>query len=180
MKFHYYHISCLIKESEDKCAEYLKANGEGYRMFNLAGRIENNPYINLELSLAGIHILKGKSKGEVQYNFEGYIGSACEFKFHRAWAYWIVDGFVPLYIANELYADPVGEKVVRVQGHCGCPPPEQWAKTIPEHGEELFVTCYHIDSWQGLKLFADKIKKFLNDDGIPRPDITKRITNIKR
>jgi hypothetical protein len=215
--YHYYHQTCLIKQTEDKCAEYLENNGEGYSMRNLAGRMENNAYINLELSLAGIHRAQEKGRGEVQYKFAGYLGDACEFKFTRAWSYWVVDGNVPLDIANELYADPEAKKYVRSGGDCGCRSPETWAtwitidlKEVFDKGEldkiesdnikesllnnpnlkfvegdpskiaQKYVTCYHIDTWEGLKLFADKIKEFLGGAGSPRADINKRLSNIER
>lgn len=214
--YHYYHQSCLIKETEDKCAEYLAAGGEGYHMRNLAGLLENNPYINLELSLAGILIAQENGRGEVQSKFVGYLGDACEFKFTRAWSYWVVDGNVPLDIANELYVNPEARKYVRSGGDCGCRPPETWASWITIDLKEVFdkdeldkiksddmkesllnnsnfkfvkgdpskiaqqyITCYHIDTWEGLKLFADKIKEFLGGAGNPRPEINKRLIHIK-
>jgi len=215
-EYHYYHKTCLIKQTEDKCAEYLAANGEGYHMSNLAGRMENNPFVTLELTLAGINIVQEDGKGEVKYKYAGYLGSACEFKFTRAWTYWIVSGNVPLDIANELYADPEGKKYVRSGGDCGLRPPETWARWIttdlkevvaqheideiesekirevftdnpkykivkgdPSKVSQQYVTCYHIDTWQGLKLFTDKIKEYLNDDGLPRVDVQQRLNNIK-
>lgn len=38
--------------------------------------------------------------------------------------YWVVKGAVPLAVAEDLYADPLGHEDVRVAGHCGNPAPE--------------------------------------------------------
>lgn len=152
----YYHKGCLIKEAEAFCKNMRKLNGEGYHMRNLAGEESCDPYILLELDLAGIDKVKKSSQGEVPYSFEGELVNGSVYRFHRAWYYWIVDGPVPLSIARKMYEDEEGVKSVRVAGHCGCPPPEQWA-TPSEKGEPV-VTTYHIDTWQGLKLFADSIR----------------------
>lgn len=36
--------------------------------------------------------------------------------------YWIVEGPVPLHVAEAIYADPASDHI-RVAGHCGCPAP---------------------------------------------------------
>ena len=154
--------------------------------------VECDPYIELELKLAGINVVEKETKGEVPTK---YIGELEGFTFERAWYYWIVKGNVPLELANEMYENPIGKKDVRVTGHCGCPAPEECARKMDLNGKELcnkselddiksekikkaliddpklkwvddkskngqlFVTSYHIDSWQGLKLFADTVKR---------------------
>jgi hypothetical protein len=48
----------------------------------------------------------------------------------------VVNGEVPLNLAQKLYQNPIGRKDVRVSGHCGCPPPEEWCEpsmTVQEH-----------------------------------------------
>lgn len=61
--------------------------------------------------------------------------------------YFVADGWVPANIAEKLYTDPIGRKMVRVDGNCGCPPP---------HGP---VNVYHIDSKEGLALFVRMLKE---------------------
>lgn len=160
-------------------------------MKNLAGNQECDKYIREELEKAGIRVIHGeKNEGEVPYTLTGQLSY---FTFRRAWYYWMVEGDVPLEIAKEMYATEVGKKDVRVTGHCGCPPPEEWAfpknevlfelgvykkpskkhpyGSGPTYGElaemcnsgkinaPRFIQSYHIDSHEGLKLFADTIKK---------------------
>lgn len=109
-------------------------------MKNLAGVKEADQIIHEELLLAGIQVVKGeRNKGEVPYSLTGRIGN---WKFRRAWYYWMVrvdDGCegLPLEVAAQLHekAYPVsGEnlpktygQVVRVAGDCGCPHPKEWA-----------------------------------------------------
>lgn len=53
--------------------------------------------------------------------------------------YWIAAGKVPLAIARELYADPVGRTDIRSGGHCGCPSPDEYgAEYIDAKGRHLF------------------------------------------
>lgn len=189
-KVFYYHRECTIAKCAEECEEHRKNNGKDYKQFNLAGLIESDSFVKLELDLAGIPAVKGERYGEPGSHYKGRLG---KFNFERAWYYWIVSGLVPLDLAKKMYEDKEGGKSVRVAGHCGCPPPEEWAKRI-DNGKELcnkseleaikseeikkvlinnpklkwvddksksgqlFVTTYHIDSWQGLKLFADTVR----------------------
>lgn len=160
-------------------------------MKNLVGVQECDVEIRKELTEAGIRIVATeKGNTEVPYSV---VGQLSNFTFRRAWYYWMVDGDVPLEVAEEMYATEVGKKDVRVAGHCGCQHPKEWAFPKDEvlfeqgvykkpseehpHGDsptygELaemcnngkidaprFVQSYHIDSQEGLKLFADTIKK---------------------
>lgn len=151
---------------------------------NMAGREDCNQYIANELTEAEIPIVYERSNGEVPYVIKGKLG---DMNFERAWYYWMVRCRVPLAVAKELYADPIGKRDVRVAGHCGCPPPEEWAtpdeeivrKYIKENevhyptmldireliasGKlkgDLYVHSYHIDSQEGLNLFVKTIKKY--------------------
>lgn len=161
-------------------------------MKNLAGCKECDDVIEMELKKAKIPIVTvSKSNSEVPYTLIGILVTnhheVIGFTFKRAWTYWIVKGKVPLKIAEELYDNPIGKVDIRVAGHCGCPPPKEWA--FPEenvfldylkenkivdgitNGElaklcnngiikgDRFVTTYHIDSQEGLNLFAETIKK---------------------
>lgn len=78
------------------------------------------------------------------------------FKFNRRWRYWRIEGAVPLAVAQELYAHPVGRAGVRVFGDAGAPPPETWAR---DHGAGLAVHRYDIDTREGLRLFVDTLRK---------------------
>lgn len=103
-------------------------------MKNLAGVEDCDRYIREELRHARIEIVEGeRSKHEVAASVTGKLGA---FKFHRAWYYWVVKGPVPLDVARELYADPVGKTDVRVTGHCACPPPEEpWVHYYDAEGK---------------------------------------------
>ncbi len=159
-------------------------------MLNLAGDFKCDNQIRDELSQAGIQVLElgSRLKSEVPTSVIGVLvgNGSISFKFTRAWSYWIVSGDVPLNVAEELYADPIGHQYVRVAGHAGCPPPEDWVmpvsptlsqqmrekgiRSIPflelvamcRRGEldaTLCVQSYHIDRQEGLNLFAATIKK---------------------
>lgn len=120
-------------------------------MINLAGAKECDDQIKAELTEAKIPIVKvPQSRSEVPFSIIGKIGP---FKFERLWYYYEVVGQVPLKVAQELYADPVGRKEVRVAGHCGCPPPEEWVN------HENCISSYHIDSQNGLNLFVSTLQK---------------------
>lgn len=148
-KINYYHKECYIAHSEQICDEHRKNGGKNYIQGNLAGNIASDAYVKLELDLAGIPAEEGERYGEPGTCFKGKLG---EYTFKRAWYYWMVSGPVPLDKAKIMYADEEGKKSVRVAGHCGCPPPEDWA-------HKGFVNSYHIDTWQGLKLFVDTVMK---------------------
>lgn len=105
-------------------------------MKNLAGILNCDAHILQELEVAGVEPVpyfweldsQGKemeTRKEVPYSVVGWLSG---FTFERAWNYWIVTGLVPIRIAEVLYADEVGKKDVRVAGHCGRPPPREWAK----------------------------------------------------
>ena len=118
-------------------------------MENLAGRKDCDEYIRRELERCRIDIVEVElTRSEVPYTLEGRLG---DFEFRRAWYYWVVRGSVPLEVAQEIYADPVGHTDIRVAGNAGCPPPEEWA-------HRGFVELYHVDTEVGLRLFADTIK----------------------
>lgn len=163
-------------------------------MRNLAGCKDSDIWCAAELTAAGIEVvIADEPYGEPQTRVIGRLGSIT---FERLWYYWSAKGRVPLDVAKRLYADPVGQKDVRVAGHCGCPPPEapwvDWfdgdervvidadGKQEAEYGRLIkrrllaadgkprfakstdglqgYVTTYHIDSAEGLRLFADAVR----------------------
>lgn len=90
-------------------------------MINLAGDKNADQHIARELARSKIELVHGDPQpGEVSASITGRIG---EYRFRRAWRYWIVKGLVPLDVARVLYDDPVGVTDVRIAGHCGCPAP---------------------------------------------------------
>ena len=122
-------------------------------MRNLAGRADCDLYIREELERARIPAVEiQRLDTEVPYAVVGQLG---ELTFRRGWRYWVVNGPVPIEVAEELYKDPVGKTDIRVAGNAGSPPPAEWAKE--RHGMK-YVDSYHIDSEVGLRIFADAIK----------------------
>jgi hypothetical protein len=124
-------------------------------MRNLAGATtaHADAYIEDELAEACIASKRiSPSQGEVK---AALVGESGAFTFHRAWYYWVVTGPVPVELAWKLYNDPRGRHDVRVAGHCGCPEPvEPWIRKR-EAGD--VVDEYHIDSQDGLNLFAELV-----------------------
>jgi hypothetical protein len=176
----YFHSDCHLKSVAEN-PEFLGKDGN---FKNLAGAAYADIIIKKELKEAGIEIVRGdKTQGEVPLTLTGKLGT---FTFVRAWTYWMVDCKMPLDVAEEMYKDEIGAKFVRVAGHCGCPPPEEWAfprsEDLKKGLEELgiksvtygeladilnsgkidaprFVESYHIDTMPGLKLFVETVKK---------------------
>lgn len=107
-------------------------------MKNLAGNKTCNKQIRKELEEAGVPIVSDRDclKHEVPASIAGALG---EFNFTRAWYYWVVSGDVPLRVAEDLYRGPIGKRDIRVVGHCGCPPPSEWAFPKKEVLYELGV-----------------------------------------
>jgi hypothetical protein len=133
-------------------------------MRNLVGETTGHAdaYIEDELNEARIPHFRDKvSVGEVKASRKGTARGAkkppfdkFEYKFERSWYYWVVKGPVPIELAWELYNDPRGRYDVRVVGHCNCPEPECYTEVVD--GIDC-VTMYHIDSQDGLNLFAEKV-----------------------
>jgi hypothetical protein len=122
-------------------------------MKNLAGVATCDEVIRKELETAGIPVIPGSSHGEVPYSIYGKLG---RFTFKRAWYYWVVDGPTPIKVALAMYANPRGVKAVRVDGNCGCPPPDPYS-----HGG--IISSYHIDTQDGLNFFVESIMPTVTD-----------------
>lgn len=124
-------------------------------MKNLAGNKDCDHCIRSELVQAGIELTQiDRTRHEVPSSVGGRI--VCdgnEIMLYRAWYYWVASGPVPLELARKMYSGPVGVNDVRVAGHCGCPPPDEW-----QH--DGFINTYHIDSQEGLNLFAQSIREW--------------------
>lgn len=107
-------------------------------MRNLAGDSHCDASIRDELEAVNVPLIKGEaSKGEVPATLAGSLGP---FTFRRAWYYWVVYGPMPLAIAEELYADPIGANEVRAGGDCGCRPPNIWADHFDGDRKKLLPT----------------------------------------
>ena len=88
-----------------------------------------------------------RNSGEVKTSV---IGCLHGWEFKRAWYYWTASGpGIDVETAEALHA--THGKVVRVDGHYGCPSPREWYKG-------LACGHYHVDSPEGLKALADVIK----------------------
>ena len=55
----------------------------------------------------------------------------------RGWRYWIVEGLVPLAVAEAIYADPAARTDVRTAGHAAGPPPREWAVWLDPDGRRV-------------------------------------------
>ena len=106
-------------------------------MKNLAGVKNCDTFIKRELTAAGIPcISEDHSHQEVSAKIAGQLGP---FHFVRAWYYWVVDGPVPLEVAQKLYKDPLGLQDVRVVGYADNTPPEQWVEWYNTSGERCIT-----------------------------------------
>jgi len=146
--------------------------------------------IRAELVAAGIHIVKHREplRTEVPATISGKLVLRDQpvAAFVRGWYYWKVDCSVPLEVAEEIHANPVGVKDVRVAGFAGRALPKEWAMpgntAIADAMDELgiasitdqemwrlyksgkikgplYIKSYHIDSQEGLALFVSTMRK---------------------
>lgn len=153
---------------------------------NLAGNARCDKEILNELEFAGIHAVEcGRTNQEVPYS---YIGILHGFVFKRAWSYWMVSGPMPIKTANYIY-EKYRDLSIRAGGDCGNVEPIRYAepkdfrkyvdnlaeqllsnyklvdeieKLLQEKKQstkELYVNSYHIDTLEGLKVFADILVK---------------------
>jgi len=136
---------------------------------NLASKTYNpatDDVIREELAFAGIppydgyeedFILNLTEKSEVQTKVIAFWNL---WEFRRAWRYWVCTSKygLPLEYALPLHLNFGRE--VRVDGDCGCHSPE----TRMGFG----ITCYHIDTAEGLKAFADTLKKIVEGSKFPK------------
>lgn len=105
-------------------------------MENLAGSPYADERVRRELARGRITPVAhpDRIQGEVPTRTSGRLG---RFQFRRYWRYWVVEGPLPLEIALELYADPVGATDIRVRGDAGCTPPEEWVEWLDSNGTVL-------------------------------------------
>lgn len=126
---------------------------------------ETDKILAAELDAAGItHKPEEEStirlitkRSEVETGIMGFWNG---WKFERAWTYWVCTGpGIPLKEAELLHAK--FGKVVRVDGHCGCPSPREWF-----HG--LGCGHYHVDTQEGLNALAATIKGIVESALYPK------------
>lgn len=132
-------------------------------MINLAGVKTCDDTIEEELEIAGIElVLIGKrERSEVPSE---YIGKCNNFIFNRVWSYWVVTGYMPLQYAKEMYENYM-DLNIRVAGHCGNPPPEEWCESRDysqkrkEYVKEYLGKEPSFDAYQKFNAEYLKIKK---------------------
>ena len=140
-------------------------------MKNLAGDPDCDDEIRSELARARIPIVGYVApRSEVPSTLQGKLGPIT---FTRAWVYWVTEGPVPLELARELFADPVGREDVRSGGHCGCPSPDAYG-----------ATYYDAD---GVELLSDPdgkdqrtIEALIEKGSLKREDFLGRFVRDKR
>ncbi len=124
-------------------------------MENYAGMSDKDDEIASELRIAKIEVQKLPERmrdnhPEMRTIIVGQLGPWC---FKRAWYYWVAEGpGIPPYYANTLHKQ--FGKVVRVDGHCGCPSPKEWLKGFA-------VGHYHVDTQEGLNALAGTIRTII-------------------
>lgn len=114
-------------------------------MINIAGlpSIEATKQVIIELETAKIDIVThNHGNSEVKSSIRGKLN---KFEFVRAWYYYIVKGYVPLKIANEIYKSKDG-KDIRVNGDCGRITPLEGVKWFTR-----FHKIYEVVNEQNLK-----------------------------
>lgn len=87
-----------------------------------------------DLHLARIGIVE-----ETEGSVTGRLGSFTFAQPNPSGSYWRARGDVPLAVAEEIYADPLGRADVRAGGHCAAPPPREQAEwRNPQSGRRLW------------------------------------------
>lgn len=143
-------------------------------MQNFAGQWRCDDVIPGELVYAGItpvyHI--EQEAGEVPTHFTGELHG---WIFRRAWYYWVAKGpGLPLEYASPLHR--LFGTEVRVEGHCGCPSPEEWNGLDGARKSDGSVALYHVDTQEGLAVLAATIKKWHRDTRKPPNHLLERKT----
>ncbi len=130
-------------------------------MKNLAGVATCDEDIRRELArsyIDAVDIKRGNT--EVPYSVIGKLG---DMTFKRGWCYWVVNCRVPLEIARALYADPVGKTDIRVAGHCGCLPPEEWITRLDDQGHVLYANSERPTDESLVNLLESQGNRFVDD-----------------
>ena len=158
----------MINLAGKPCDDIIKAELEqaGINVICLPGEKDKHPEVKATMFgfLGGKHTLEEFEKYPVSdgiWNLMTFksMQDSFSFSFYRNWYYYVVSGYVPMEAAIELYEHPIGKKDVRVEGHCGCPDPREYCANTPLIAGHRCVSCYHIDSQEGLNLFVDVLRR---------------------
>jgi hypothetical protein len=101
-------------------------------MINLVGTDNANKAVREELAIAkvpGVIELPSPMRTEVETNVIAVFDAfGCRYLLWRKHTYWVVQGLVPLAIAQKLHADPDCRKTTRADGLCYSENPESVAR----------------------------------------------------
>ena len=128
-------------------------------MKNLAGNKDSTALASAELAVAGIPTMNAHPYGEVGAAVQGILGP---FTFRRAWVYWVAEGEMSEENARAINDAPMptDEHGTKYSGGRGT-----WGDVVRAEGfagGQLVtrpVDSWHIDSPEGLKFFADKVRE---------------------
>lgn len=99
---------------------------------------ETDRQVAQELSLADIkldRLFSLQPNSEVMTSIQGKLG---DFKFVRAWTYWMVTGPMPIETAKEIFvSEHSGD--IRAGGHCGRVAPEQVSRCLTPDGLDICI-----------------------------------------
>lgn len=132
-------------------------------MINLAGHKDADRIILDELRRCRIEAVEHHAyfDTEVRTKYTGRLGP---FSFRRACRYWVANGPVPIAVARELYADPVGVTDIRVDGHCGCPAPGEFGtRWVDLDGRKVLSMAEHASATRYAASDSDIIAKVGRD-----------------
>jgi len=138
--------------------------------------------------------------GMVEYNYEtrnAYYGENLLY-YYGGTGYTVINGRVPLEVANNIYKKyPNNEYGIRVDGAAPDAVPSDFAeddtlkKEVNEYGiqeafknfrnredSEKYITVYHIDTKEGLKIFIDEMKKYLAEKYLSKAPVRVLKPNI--
>lgn len=117
-----------------------------------------------ELRRAGIPSVANEAQVEPEkFSSKKVLGKIGEYECLRARRYWVINGSIPLSLAQELYKNPIGGKYVRFRGYANGIEPEEALFKIPEgyvtnkQGEPIILGGCHIDTQEGLNLFSKMV-----------------------
>jgi hypothetical protein len=124
-------------------------------MKNYAGVTDADDAIAAELIEAGIVVHRMPELFRTHHPEMRTIimGELHGWTFKRQWYYWAAEGpGIEINAAERLHS--THGKVVRVDGHCGCPSPREWFKG-------LACGSYHVDTQDGLNALAQTINSLV-------------------
>lgn len=105
-----------------------------------------------------------KKRPDLAYIFQSFsFDDEGGFVFKRGWQYWMVHGYVPLYVAEIIYnSDANAHGVIRAGGNGNNLSPTITPQSVVKSGlicGYKVVDCYHIDTQAGLNYFVQVLKE---------------------